>query len=134
MGAGYTGAVAQELGARYEANLREWASLTRRQSKTTVQRANALVNELQATYLRLRESLEGRGIIEALAADPDRLVRLSAATHCLKWNEALGRAALEDIRDTDAIDGPGWDIAGFDAKWTLRTFEDGKLDLDWQPK
>jgi hypothetical protein len=119
---------------RYERTLREWADLTRKQSKANVPRANALADELQALYLRLRETPDGRGGIEALASDPDRLVRLSAAAHCLKWNASLGRSALEEIRDGGGTDGPGWDIAGFDAKWTLKTLDDGKLDLDWRPR
>lgn len=92
------------------------------------------MHESQALYLGLRETANGRRLIEALASDPDRLVRLSAATHCLKWNDSLGRSILEEIRDGGGTDGPGWDIAGLDAKWTLKTLDDGKLDLDWRPK
>ena len=120
--------------ARYEAALREWAALTRHQSKGNVPRANRLADETQALYLKLRERADGRQLIEVLATDPDRLVRLSAATHCLKWNESLGRSALEAIRDGGGTDGPGWDIAGFDAKWILKTLDDGELNLDWVPK
>ena len=120
--------------ARYGAILREWADLTRHRTKDNVEAANRLVHETQVLYKRLRETPEGRRVIEHLAGDPDRLVRLSAAAKCLKWNPALGRRILEELRDGSAVDGPGWDQAGFDAKWTLKTFEAGTLDLDWEPR
>jgi hypothetical protein len=120
--------------ARYESTIREWANLTRHQSKANIAKANRIFEEIQALYLRLRETSEGRLAIEGLARDPEGLVRLTAATHCLTWNLALGRSILEEIANGGAPAGPGWDMAGTNAKWTLKTLEAGKLNLDWQPK
>lgn len=124
----------ESTAARYEANLREWASLQQHQSRASVAAANRLVDAGQVLQKQLRETVEGRTAIEQLARDPDRLVRGWAATHCLQWNPALGRTVLEQIRDDEAIDGPGWAMAGVSAKWTLKTFDAGTLNLDWEPK
>jgi hypothetical protein len=123
-----------DAAARYEATLRKHADLTRNLAKSNVEAGNRLVHDAQELYLRLRDTPEGRQVIERLAQDPDRLVRLTAAAHCLKWNPGVGKSALQEIRDGGGQDGPGWDIAGFNAKWTLKTFEDGTFNPDWRPK
>jgi hypothetical protein len=121
------------IAAHYESSLREWADLTRRPTKGNVRAANQRVDDGQVLQKQLRETAEGRAAIEQLARDPDRLVRGWAATHCLQWNPAFGRAILEELRDGAGMDGPGWDMAGFNAKWTLKTLDAGTLDLDWEP-
>jgi hypothetical protein len=122
-----------DVAARYEAVLRQRADQTRDLDESNVEASNALVKEAQELYLRLREASAGRQAIERLTKDPDRLVRLTAAAHSLKWNPDLARPVLEAIRDGGGQDGPGWDIAGFNARWTLQTFDEGRLNLDWRP-
>jgi hypothetical protein len=120
----------EDLAARYERILRDAVALTRQRTDESVEAENRLSLEVIRLSKLLRESPAGRRAIERLARDPDRLVRATAAAHCLRWNPSLGRAVLEEVRDGHDIDGPGWDQAGFDAKWTLKMFDAGRLNLD----
>lgn len=88
---------------------------------------NALVDEMQELQLGLRETAEGRGTIERLAMDSDLQVRGWAAVHATMWNEPFARRVLVDLRDSG---GP----ASFEAKWTLKELDRGKLDVDWRPR
>jgi hypothetical protein len=111
----------------YEAVVREWASLTAMpMGDWDTARMNSLVDRMQVLQLRLRESDDGRDCIEKLALDHDPRVRGWAAVHVWKWNPALARRVLEELRDSG---GPG----SFDAKWTLIEMDRGKLNVDWVP-
>ncbi|WP_168186193.1 DUF2019 domain-containing protein [Agromyces badenianii] len=86
--------------------------------------ANKLFDRNHAIHKILRESDEGRRAISGLMNDDVDAVRLTAAVHTLQWDPVAAEHVLEDIEA-----GPG--IVGFNAKWTLREYRDGKLDLDW---
>jgi hypothetical protein len=87
---------------------------------------NALVDRMQVLQLRLRDSGEGRAVIEKLAVDSNPQVRGWSAVHAWKWNPALARQVLTELRDGD---GPG----SFEAKWTLVEMDKGSLNVDWTP-
>ena len=59
--------------------------------------------------------------------DPNPAVRRWAAAHSLFWDESAGRTALE----AQAASGG---LGAVDAKYTLREFDRGRLDMTWQPR
>jgi hypothetical protein len=53
-----------------------------------------------------------------------RAVRLFAATHSLAWRPESASETLEAIEREGGLH-------AVTAKWTLRSYRTGKLDLDW---
>jgi hypothetical protein len=51
-------------------------------------------------------------------------VRLAAATHSLGWQPEQAVGVLEEIEQES-------NLHAVTAKWTLRSYRNGKLDLDW---
>jgi hypothetical protein len=51
-------------------------------------------------------------------------VRLLAATHSLRLEPERAQLALEEIEQEGSL-------YAVDAKWTLRSYRSGKLNLDW---
>jgi alpha-ketoglutarate-dependent taurine dioxygenase len=90
------------------------------------QEANQVFAALHICYKRLRDSHAGREAITGLLNDPVIAVRLSAAAHCLSWEPDLAQKVLEDIERE-----PTAGLYAVDAKWTLRSYRQGKLNLDW---
>lgn len=86
--------------------------------------ANRLFDQLHAHYKAIRDSNDGRTAILSLLDDPVTGVRLAAATHCLSIEGDQAVAALEAIE-------AGNGLHAVTAKWTLRSFRAGTLDLDW---
>jgi hypothetical protein len=86
--------------------------------------ANKWHDKMHAAYKKLRETAEGRAKIMHLMSDPSPHIRAWAGAHCLQWWPEEARAVLEAIRDSD---GP----ESFDAKWTLKEFEEGNLSFDY---
>lgn len=87
--------------------------------------ANKIFTKHHEVAKILRLSAAGRTAIEKLLNDPEPVVRLVAATDALLWAEGKARQVLESLDQ----DEPG--LIGFDAKWTLQTFDAGELNLDW---
>lgn len=87
--------------------------------------ANAIFKRLHALAKEHRASAEGRSAIEGLFNDAVAAVRLVAATDSLAWDSGQGLVVLEDIERNDSS------LFAVDAKWTLRSYRNGKLDLDW---
>lgn len=88
-------------------------------------RQNRLYGLLHEIQKRLASTPEGRAAITAMLNDEDAYVRLSAASHSLRWAERDARRVLEDLRDRDAS------MAGFDAKYVLREHDRGRLSFDF---
>lgn len=86
--------------------------------------ANDLMRRRHHLAKRIRTSAEGRAALEGLLEDPALVVRLSAATDSLAWRSSRAETVLEAIERADGR-------YAFDAKWTLRSYRAGKLDLDW---
>lgn len=85
---------------------------------------NRAADELHSMARILRSTPEGRDGILQLLADGDPYVRLCAATDALKWDPERACDVLEELV---MADGPG----AFDAKWTLRLFREGTLNVDY---
>ena len=107
------------LRAQYRELVIKWDE-ARDQPKT----ANRLFDSLHAFYKQIRESETGREAIIGLLGDPITAIQLSAATHSLAWEPARATAILEEIEQGDSL-------FAVDAKWTLCSFRNGKLNLDW---
>ncbi len=79
---------------------------------------------VDALYKEMRSEPDGRAAISGLLGDPITAVRLAAATHSLGWEGDRAVAVLEEIEQES-------NLHAVTAKWTLRSYRSGKLDLDW---
>jgi len=86
--------------------------------------ANVVKRREHELAKRIRGSAEGRASLEGLLDDPVPVVRLAAATESLAWRSPRAEAVLEEIERAN-------EKYAFDARWTLRTYRSGKLDLNW---
>ncbi len=93
--------------------------------RTDAKKANVLFDQLHNIYKQLRTSQAGRDGISALMADENIGVRVSAASHSLAWAPDAATKVLEVIER----EGPG--LYKTSAKYTLKSFREGKLNLDW---
>ena len=103
----------------YRSQVVEWA-----ESADDPERANRLFRENHQFYKDIRHLEEGRAAISSLLSDPLDAVCLMAATHSLEWDEADAIAVLTEVQTHG-------NPYGVDAEYTLRTYLDGRLDLDW---
>ena len=110
-----------DLLADYLAPALKWDSL-----QGDARMANAVFDRNQKSHLALRDSPEGRAGITALVTHENRGVRLTAASHALAWDPAKAVPALEALEASVGLH-------SVTAKYTLRSFRSGTLDLDWQP-
>jgi hypothetical protein len=109
------------------ATIRNWSALAAAPvAEWDTRRMNALVNQMQQLQMVIRESDEGRKLIEQLAVDPEPRVRGWAAVHASKWNLGLARRVLTEVRD-------GGGVGSFEAKWTILELDAGRLNVDWRP-
>ena len=104
---------------RYRALAVEWD-----EARDDPPEANRLFDALHALYKEMRSKADGRAAISSLLGDPLTAVRLAAATHSLGWEGDRAVAVLEDIEQAS-------NLHAVTAKWTLRSYRGGKLDLDW---
>jgi hypothetical protein len=86
--------------------------------------ANKLFDGLHELYKEMRKTEDGREAITGLLDDPVTAVRLAAATHSLGWQPERAVGVLEEIEQES-------NLHAVTAKWTLRSYRNGKLDLDW---
>lgn len=86
--------------------------------------ANRLFDALHALYKEVRPNAAAREAITSLLDDPNIAVRLAAATHCLGWEPGRSEAVLAEIEQENSLH-------AVTAKWTLRSYRSGQLDLDW---
>ena len=86
--------------------------------------ANRLFDQLHGFYKSIRDADAGRAAIQSLLDDPVTAVRLSAATHALPFAPVQATEVLEAIEREDSLH-------SVTAKWTLRSFRAGSLDVDW---
>jgi hypothetical protein len=114
-----TGEPLPELIEAYEQTALRWGQL---QSDSV--KANGVLEENHSIYKSLRDHEEGRAAIARLMTNDSRSVRLLAATHSLAWEPEVATATL------DAIEREGG-LSGVTAKYTLRSYRAGQLNLDW---
>lgn len=104
----------------YERTALRWGEL-----QADASAANAVFNEHHSIYKVLRGYPEGRAGISRLMGHESECVRLAAATHSFAWDPERATTVLETIERESAS------LYAVDAKWTLRSFRNGTLDLDW---
>jgi hypothetical protein len=109
-----------DLLAAYERTAVRWAEL-----QTDATAANKVFKENHAIYKILRDHEEGRGGISHLMGHESEAVRLGAATHSLAWDPEHATTVLETIERQSGS------LYAVDAKWTLRAYRNGTLNLDW---
>ena len=107
------------LRAEYRALAVEWG-----EARDTPDQANRIFKAHHAVYKRIRDSAAGREAIIELLDDPVTAVRVLAATHSLAWEPDRAARALREIEQESSP-------YSVDAKWTLRSYRNGKLNLDW---
>jgi hypothetical protein len=106
--------------AAYCATAERWNAL-----QSNAKAANKVFDANHGLYKRLRVTAEGRAGITRLMAHPTVGVRLLAAAHSLGWAPEEAVATLEAIEETRE------GLHSVTAKYTLRSFRSGSLDLDW---
>jgi hypothetical protein len=87
-------------------------------------RANKLFDRRHELSKEMRQTEDGRAAIEGLLDDPVVAVRLCAATDTLMWSPERAEPVLEALQDDLSLH-------AVTAKWTLRSYRAGRLDLDW---
>lgn len=87
-------------------------------------KANRLFNELHAIAKALGQSADGREGLVKLTSDESVGVRLLAASESLPWAPEVAAAALDVIAASGGL-------YAVSAKYTLKSFRDGSLNLDW---
>jgi hypothetical protein len=97
-----------------------WDSLVGRDAK----RANRLFDRLHTLAKVLRQSSAGRAGLAELTRHEVTGVRLVAATECLAWSPEVAVPALEAVESTAGLH-------AVSAKYTLKAYRAGTLDLDW---
>ena len=107
------------LRAKYRAVAVEWG-----EARDSPDQANRIFNAHHALYRRIRDSGAGREAITGLLDDPVTAVRVLAATHSLAWEPERAAQVLQGIEKESSVH-------AVDAKWTLRSYRNGKLNLDW---
>jgi hypothetical protein len=113
------GSTVMTLRAEYRALAAEWGA-----AQDNPDQANRIFKAHHALYKKIRDSAAGREAITGLLDDPVTAVRVLAATDSLAWEPDRAAQALEEIEQEP---GP----YAVDAKWTLRSYRNGKLNLDW---
>lgn len=108
-----------ELVGKYRLLAEEWT-----EKQGDAKRANRLFDQHHEVAKRLRGAEGGRLGIQGLLAHPQDGVRLLAATDALAWAPDAAVPVLEELEA-----GPG--LHAVSAKYTLKSYRDGKLDLDW---
>jgi len=104
----------------YDHGARDWDALVSKDAK----RANPIFDRLHQLAKEMRESPDGRAALERLMSHETTGVRLLAATECLAWDASRAQPVLASIKDAGGLH-------AVSAKYTLRSFESGTLDLDW---
>ncbi len=86
--------------------------------------ANPIFDRLQALQKILRHSAAGRAAIRDVADSPSPRVRLIGASHMLPFDPETAIPILEELTSTRGLQ-------AVSAKYTLKSFREGKLNLDW---
>jgi len=93
-------------------------------AQNDAKKANPLFERLHVIFKQLREVEPGRNGIAELMDHGSVGVRLMAASHSLAWAPEKAAAVLDKIAA-----GPG--LHAVTAKYTLKSFREGNLNMDW---
>jgi hypothetical protein len=92
--------------------------------QSDAKKANPLFDRLHVLFKQLRTEQSGRDAIAALMDDPNKGVRLIAASDSLAWAPEKAVRVLEAIQSEHGLH-------GVSAKYTIKSFREGRLDMDW---
>lgn len=109
-----------EIRTKYRDLVLEWAAA----EFDSPTKANQIFRKQHAFYKAIRDSEEGRQALTSLMGDPEPAVRCVAATHSLRFAPDTAQRVLEDLQQRN---GP----YAMDAKYTLISYHEGRLNLDW---
>lgn len=109
----------EELRAQYRRMVIDWA-----EARDDPPLANRLFKKHHSFYKGIRNSSDGQTAVVQLLGDPEDSVRLMAATHSLGWAREEAVRTLEELEQLS-------NLYAVDAKYTLKAFRDGTLNLDW---
>ncbi len=109
----------EEIQADYRRMVVAWA-----EARDNPPLANKLFKLHHVFYKRIRDLKAGRKAVVHLLGDPEDAVRLLAATHSLGWAREEAVETLEELEKLS-------NLYAVDAKYTLKAFRDGTLNLDW---
>lgn len=90
-------------------------------------KANPLFNQLHVTYEKLRDSEQGQKAISHLIDEPT----VSAGVHLLGASHSLGWEPEDAIRVLEAMERQAPGLYRTTARYTLKSFREGTLDLNW---
>lgn len=105
--------------ASYQRALEDWD-----ESQDNPTEANARFDAAHGLAKQLRQTEEGRAGIQALMGHPRPGVQLIAASDTLAWAPDRAIPVLESLES-------GSGLHAVSAKFTLRSYRAGKLNLDW---
>jgi hypothetical protein len=91
----------------------------------TPKKANKIFDRVHKTARKLQATPTGRAGLEALMSHESAAVRVIAADRVLRWDPDKSVPVLEHLRDIAG------GRHGFDAKYILKGYNEGTLDLDW---
>lgn len=97
-----------------------WDSLVGADAK----QANRIFDRLHALAKELRQTPAGRAGLMDLTGHVIEGIRLLAATECLAWSPEVAVPTLEAIEASVGLH-------AVSAKYTLKSYRAGTLDLDW---
>lgn len=111
-------------GQQYRQTLVEWGEAT---EAGEIETANRLFTLNHSQFKNLRETPEGQAAITGLLADTNAFVRSVAATHSLLWWPHEAESTLESLTHDQHVP-PEVRVT---AKYTLKEWRAGRLNLDW---
>jgi hypothetical protein len=109
----------EEIQADYRRMVVDWA-----EARDDPPLSNKLFKKHHSFYKSIRDLTDGQTAIVRLMGDPEDAVRLLSATHSLGWAREEAERTLEELEQLS-------NLYAVDAKYTLKAFRDGKLNLDW---
>jgi hypothetical protein len=115
------GRVMEEAATSYTTTLDELAEMG--QPGEHPRRWNAVVEANHAAFSELRNSPQGRAVIERHLHHPNPTARGWAAAHVAEWNSAAARPVLEALSELQGA-------VALTAVYTLRALDDGTLSHD----
>ena len=114
-------------GERSSELVREFAEYAERWDSlvaSSANRANVVFDRAHEVAKQLRLTGDGRAGIERLTRHPLPGVRLLAASECLAWAPDIATPVLEELER-------GPTLHAVSAKYTLKEYRSGTLNLDW---
>ena len=112
--------VVDSLTIRFRSLAATWAGIPLSEFRN----ANRVFRDLHSVAMGMKSTEEGRAALETLAQSSDPAVAVVAASECLSWHSPTALLVLKSIAG-------GSDLLAGSAKQTLKSYEEGSLNMDW---